>query len=179
MSNSGVETFRCPFNFGNENSAQTKESDLEPSYIIPPPWLTRPPQTRYPDSLFYPPLTTTTILYGCYFQTSTTSGIKLCLSEEWMDTIVVPLVTHLRAGAYTCAAGGTILLYDILLTTKDEMRLIWPSRWSLVKCLYLVVRRRSPSGLTRSLFARIVIYRFLVWFWECTVCRHGSLSNRS
>lgn len=57
------------------------------------------------------------------------------------------LIAHLRAGVYTCAAGGTILLYDMLLTSKDEIRLIWPSRFSLVKCLYLVVSL-SPSALS-------------------------------
>jgi Family of unknown function (DUF6533) len=56
-----------------------------------------------------------------------------------MAETVPSIVAHLRAGVYTCAAGGTILLYDILLTSSDEMRLIWASSFSLVKCLYFVV----------------------------------------
>jgi hypothetical protein len=51
----------------------------------------------------------------------------------------IDAITHLQAARYTCAAGGTVLLYDILLTTKDEVRLIWPSRFSLVKVLYFIV----------------------------------------
>jgi hypothetical protein len=57
----------------------------------------------------------------------------------------IDAITHLQAGRYTCAAGGTVLLYDILLTTKDEVRLIWPSRFSLVKVLYFIVSTFHPS----------------------------------
>jgi hypothetical protein len=53
---------------------------------------------------------------------------------------LVSAVSHLRASAYTTGAGGTVLLYDILLTLEDEKRLIWPSRFSLVKLLYFIVR---------------------------------------
>jgi Family of unknown function (DUF6533) len=63
-----------------------------------------------------------------------------------MADIFTPIVAHLRAGVYTCAAAGTILLYDMLLTSKDEIRLIWPSKFSLVKCLYLVVGPPKPRG---------------------------------
>jgi Family of unknown function (DUF6533) len=59
------------------------------------------------------------------------------------------IVAHIRAGVYTCAAGGTILLYDILLTTGEEIRLIWPSPFSFVKCLYFVVSPPpSPAEIT-------------------------------
>jgi len=61
-----------------------------------------------------------------------------------MAALLTSTVAHLRAGTYTGAAAGTILLYDILLTSKDEIRLIWPSKLSLVKCLYLVV---SPPSV--------------------------------
>ncbi|KAF9226741.1 hypothetical protein BS17DRAFT_501555 [Gyrodon lividus] len=33
-----------------------------------------------------------------------------------------------------------LALWDYLLTMEDERRLIWPSRWSLVKCLFLLNR---------------------------------------
>jgi Family of unknown function (DUF6533) len=58
------------------------------------------------------------------------------------------IVAHLRAGVYTCAAGGTVLLYDIIITSEDEIRLIWASSFSLVKCLYFVVShpRRQLHG---------------------------------
>jgi len=56
-----------------------------------------------------------------------------------MAETLVSTVAHLRAGAFTGAAGGTILLYDILITSKDEIKLIWASSFSLVKCLYFVV----------------------------------------
>jgi Family of unknown function (DUF6533) len=56
-----------------------------------------------------------------------------------MTETYASIVDHLRAGVYTCAAGGTILLYDIIITSEDEIRLIWASQFSLVKCLYFVV----------------------------------------
>lgn len=52
----------------------------------------------------------------------------------------VESMEHIRAGTYTCAAGGTVLLFDMLLTMGDEIRLIWPSRCSLVKSLYFINR---------------------------------------
>ena len=80
-----------------------------------------------------------------------------------MESQLAPVVEHLRAGVYTCAAGGTILIYDILLTSKDEIRLIWPSRMSPVKFLYLVVRPSlllssvlCPLPLLESIFTRAV-----------------------
>ena len=56
-----------------------------------------------------------------------------------MAETLTSTVAHYRAGVYTTAAGGTVLLYDILLTSEDEIRLVWASSFSLVKCLYFVV----------------------------------------
>ena len=57
-----------------------------------------------------------------------------------MDEPLVSTLAHLQAGVFTCAAAGTVVAYDILLTTSDEVRFTWPSKLSLPKCLYFVVR---------------------------------------
>ncbi|KAL5639292.1 hypothetical protein ACGC1H_006711 [Rhizoctonia solani] len=44
--------------------------------------------------------------------------------------------------------GYVLLLYDHLLTLQDEIRLIWPGPWSLVKTLFLINRYSVPIFLT-------------------------------
>jgi Family of unknown function (DUF6533) len=64
-----------------------------------------------------------------------------------MDLLINAL-RGLRASGYTTIAGGTVLLYDITLTLEDEIRLIWPSKFSLVKVLYFIVRTWNRSRYT-------------------------------
>ncbi|CAE6413448.1 unnamed protein product [Rhizoctonia solani] len=54
---------------------------------------------------------------------------------------------HVRASRYLSAAGYVLLLYDHLLTLQDEVRLIWPGPWSLVKTLFLIVNIKSLFGI--------------------------------
>ncbi|KAG8740863.1 hypothetical protein FRC10_003818 [Ceratobasidium sp. 414] len=44
--------------------------------------------------------------------------------------------------------GYVVLLYDYFLTLPDEVRLIWPTSWSLVKILFLINRYTVPIFLT-------------------------------
>ena len=91
------------------------------------------------------------------------------------DSPLTLAIAHLRYGVYTCAAAGTVLLYDILLTSEDEIRLIWPSRFSLAKFLYFMVRPNPPTiGTDHSRYlllyqSRIVTFPFRVSFWGCIV----------
>jgi len=41
---------------------------------------------------------------------------------------------------YLSAMGMVLVLYDILLTLDDEMRLVWPGTLSLPKALYYINR---------------------------------------
>lgn len=38
--------------------------------------------------------------------------------------------------------GYVLLLYDYFLTLPEEVKLIWPTPWSLVKALFLIVSSR-------------------------------------
>lgn len=52
--------------------------------------------------------------------------------------------------------------YDYLLTFKDEVRLVWKARWSLMKVLFLSTRVFA--------FATTVVYAYR----ECAlICEHG------
>ncbi|CEL53936.1 hypothetical protein RSOLAG1IB_06718 [Rhizoctonia solani AG-1 IB] len=57
-------------------------------------------------------------------------------------------LVHVRASRYLSAAGYVLLLYDHLLTLQDEVKLIWPGPWSLVKILFLINRYSVPLVLT-------------------------------
>jgi len=54
------------------------------------------------------------------------------------------LMTASFASKYISAIGLTILLYDHLLTFADEVRLIWPARWSPCKTLLTLNRYFLP-----------------------------------
>lgn len=45
------------------------------------------------------------------------------------------------------ASGYGLLVFDYLLTLSDEIAYIWPSRWSLVKIIYLANRYGNLSML--------------------------------
>ncbi|KAF8599788.1 hypothetical protein BDV93DRAFT_609081 [Ceratobasidium sp. AG-I] len=57
-------------------------------------------------------------------------------------------ILNVRASRYLSAAGYVLLLYDYFLTLPDEVRLIWPTDWSLVKILFLINRYTVPVFLT-------------------------------
>lgn len=44
-------------------------------------------------------------------------------------------------------AGYTLLLYDYILTLRDEATYIWPTRWSIVKSIYMFNRYGNLLGL--------------------------------
>ncbi|KAG0707925.1 hypothetical protein DFH29DRAFT_559705 [Suillus ampliporus] len=46
------------------------------------------------------------------------------------------------------AAGHTVLVYDYLLTLKDEIRYIWNAPWTPVKILFLLNRYGNLIGQT-------------------------------
>ncbi|KDQ62363.1 hypothetical protein JAAARDRAFT_457843 [Jaapia argillacea MUCL 33604] len=50
------------------------------------------------------------------------------------------VISDIRTVNYANVASLAWLLYDILLTSEDESRSIWRSRWSLPKVLYLCLR---------------------------------------
>ncbi|KAG8688355.1 hypothetical protein FRC08_011481 [Ceratobasidium sp. 394] len=60
---------------------------------------------------------------------------------------------HVRASRYVSAAGYVLLLYDYFLTLPDEVKLIWPTSWSLVKILFLINRYTVPIFLTVNSWA--------------------------
>lgn len=44
-------------------------------------------------------------------------------------------------------SGYTLLVWDFLLTFEDELRYIWPTRWSIVKIIFLANRYGNLIGL--------------------------------
>ncbi|KAJ2986273.1 hypothetical protein NUW54_g9835 [Trametes sanguinea] len=66
------------------------------------------------------------------------SGLQEILQGNVRDSL--PLLTLVKcAGVFST----TLLLLEILSTLEDEVALIWPSRWSLMKVIFLV-NRYSP-----------------------------------
>ncbi|KAF9518663.1 hypothetical protein BS47DRAFT_1482520 [Hydnum rufescens UP504] len=49
------------------------------------------------------------------------------------------------------SAGLVILIYDYFLTLSDEIRYIWPSKWSWVKIVFLMNRYISPLIVINAL----------------------------
>jgi len=71
---------------------------------------------------------------------------------------LIDVLVPMRAARLTCAAAGTVLLYDILITTSDEIRFIWPSQFSLPKFLYFMVG--CPRFLPRHTDSNICQNRY-------------------
>lgn len=55
-----------------------------------------------------------------------------------MDLVAV--VDHLNVSRLVGVAGATLWLYDYLLTFPTELERIWPTKWNLVKVLFLMTR---------------------------------------
>ncbi|KIM31597.1 hypothetical protein M408DRAFT_6720 [Serendipita vermifera MAFF 305830] len=53
-----------------------------------------------------------------------------------MDLVAV--VDHLNVSRLVGVAGATLWLYDYLLTFPTELERIWPTKWNLVKVLFLM-----------------------------------------
>ncbi|PVG01958.1 hypothetical protein CPB86DRAFT_772968 [Serendipita vermifera] len=58
-----------------------------------------------------------------------------------VDTLVI-----LKATSYLAGALLVIVLYDWLLTLEEEVHLILPTNWTIVKTLYFVIRVVSPTA---------------------------------
>ncbi|TDL27139.1 hypothetical protein BD410DRAFT_783333 [Rickenella mellea] len=52
----------------------------------------------------------------------------------------VQLFVDLNLAKYTSLAAVTVLVYDYFILLPDEIALIWPSRWSISKCLFIANR---------------------------------------
>ena len=52
---------------------------------------------------------------------------------------LITLVDHMNLNRLISVAGTTIWVYDYALTVSDEYAIIWPTKWSLVKVLYMIV----------------------------------------
>ncbi|TDL25205.1 hypothetical protein BD410DRAFT_630709 [Rickenella mellea] len=53
---------------------------------------------------------------------------------------VIESFVHIRIVNSTTIAAVTVLTWDYLLTLPDEVALVWPSSWTLSKCLFLLNR---------------------------------------
>ncbi|KAJ6476048.1 hypothetical protein C8R47DRAFT_1290844 [Mycena vitilis] len=56
-------------------------------------------------------------------------------------------IVYLMVTRYINGAAFVVLLYDHLLSLGDEVALIWPTRWSAPKVLYLVIRYMVPCTM--------------------------------
>jgi hypothetical protein len=68
------------------------------------------------------------------------AGINIPLTYEHLLLIE-------NAARYTkCVnyAALTLMFYDMLLTSVDEVKYIWKARWTLVKVIFLLSRYISP-----------------------------------
>ncbi|KAG9087643.1 hypothetical protein FS749_002768 [Ceratobasidium sp. UAMH 11750] len=63
---------------------------------------------------------------------------------------VAALKTYLEVvtpAKYLMVATFTLFIYDMILTFRSEVRLIWGSRWTLVRVLFTLVRYFTPCFL--------------------------------
>ncbi|TFK63372.1 hypothetical protein BDN72DRAFT_323248 [Pluteus cervinus] len=56
------------------------------------------------------------------------------------DDLIIAATKAVRLTQYFTLASLTVYLYDLLLTLDLEINLLWPSKWTLMKVLYLVQR---------------------------------------
>ncbi|TFK63333.1 hypothetical protein BDN72DRAFT_328595 [Pluteus cervinus] len=57
------------------------------------------------------------------------------------DFDLTPSAVHaIRVSQYFTLASSTLYLYDLLLTIDLEIDLLWPSKWTLMKVIYLLQR---------------------------------------
>ncbi|KAI0331374.1 hypothetical protein GY45DRAFT_1301126 [Cubamyces sp. BRFM 1775] len=68
------------------------------------------------------------------------------LSQEYEQLFAA--VSQAQGAARSAAAALALLTWDILTTMDGEVKLIWPSEWTLPKALYLFVRYYSLVALT-------------------------------
>ncbi|KAJ7583914.1 hypothetical protein C8J56DRAFT_1094854 [Mycena floridula] len=62
-------------------------------------------------------------------------------------------VRNLHVTQYVSITGCALLLYDHLLTFDDEVELIWSTRWTLPKVLFLLVRYLVPISMVMFMTA--------------------------
>jgi hypothetical protein len=51
-------------------------------------------------------------------------------------------------------------VYDYMLTFKDEVRLVWPSRWSIGKVLFFLTRYPPFIDMTLVLVRKLTVHTF-------------------
>ncbi|KAI8990363.1 hypothetical protein BD414DRAFT_528369 [Trametes punicea] len=61
---------------------------------------------------------------------------------------VIDAISQAQGAARSAAAALALLTWDILTTMDEEVKLIWPSDWTLPKALYFFVRYYSLVALT-------------------------------
>ncbi|KAG9022402.1 hypothetical protein FS842_006186, partial [Serendipita sp. 407] len=59
-------------------------------------------------------------------------SLELQALRESHETLT-DLGKHIAAGRWLNACAITILCYDTFLTLSDEVELLWPKKWSLIK----------------------------------------------
>ncbi|KAJ7647054.1 hypothetical protein FB45DRAFT_1051613 [Roridomyces roridus] len=64
------------------------------------------------------------------------------------ETITHSVLEQIRVTRYVNAAAYVVLLYDHVLTFGNEVRLIWPAKFSAPKILFLFIRYMVPVALT-------------------------------
>jgi len=57
-----------------------------------------------------------------------------------LEETLVPIAEDVHLVRYTSVATATFILYEYLITIDQEIRLVWPSKWSLVKVLFFINR---------------------------------------
>jgi hypothetical protein len=60
------------------------------------------------------------------------------------------LLNDLQTYQYVEAASVVVLLYDYILSFKDEVRYIWNARWNTGKWLYIAIRYNPTIELSLS-----------------------------
>ena len=67
----------------------------------------------------------------------------------WHCILLISLSLYIYVCVFSSIAwaGYTLLLYDYILTLRDEATYIWPTRWSIVKSIYMFNRYGNLLGL--------------------------------
>ncbi|KAJ7177620.1 hypothetical protein C8R46DRAFT_1328211 [Mycena filopes] len=83
----------------------------------------------------------------------TRCGRIVCAHSSFVSPLVAmeSVLSDLQLVSYITAGSLTLLVYDTLLQIKEEYRHVWKSRWTVIKCLYLLTRYGTFISLIMSL----------------------------
>ncbi|KAG8816300.1 hypothetical protein FRC18_001074 [Serendipita sp. 400] len=104
-------------------------------------------------------------------------SLELQALRESHETLT-DLGKHIAAGRWLNACAITILCYDTFLTLSDEVELLWPKKWSLIKVFTHLVRRGPlTQSQSTSLFPFLCVITPRCYFLDDKIVRPLSVNT--